>query len=1843
MTYQLTRIKNNQITDSTILANTKIVPGSIVGSLFNSNLTMTSDVTITGNLTVQGASTYLTVASTNTYVNDPLIILNNAFSGVNTYDIGLLFNRGSSTATAFIWDEDNLEFQLIYTTDDGTTYGSINNSGYGNLHVGNLTVDTASSFGSIALTGDITVANVSLTGDLLIGGGDLTANTSSFNLLSTTVTTANVLDSATTINLGSTTGNLNLNNANIWMPNATSVDSGAASIDLFATPSTANLLVSATTLNFANNATLIELGSTSGTANLRNATTNILGNATVGGTLGVTGETTLASALVSDLTSGRVVLAGASGALEDSANLTFDGSSLTVAGNVNVLTDLNVTGGSYVADLTATGNITVTNTLGVTGNITGGNLSTSGHTSTGTLLVTGDVEAQANIDITGQLTVGGSVSAQDINGTVIGNVTPADATFTTLTAQSNVSLGLTEAAAINNTPIGNAVPSTGKFTNIYDTALTETRIPFVGAANVLTDSANLTYDAGILTVQNFSINGATAEISVIGGTGNVTLNPDVGGVIDATGSTIANVADPINQQDAVTLNYLNQQLSSAVTNLISDDTDITVTDDGMNPGVITANVDATSVLVADANSLELYGNAVIIDAGTSNVVINTTTLFVTSNTEYTANVEISSTTASANYTSGALTVAGGVGIAGDLNTNGEVATSGNVDITATTESDNTTTGAITVAGGVGISANLNVGGNVTVGQDVVVQGNLTVQGTTTTLNTNTLDVEDLNITIAKGAASAAAADGAGITVDGANATITYESDDDSWNLNKLLNGTALALTGNVSAGGTITARDINGTVIGNVTPAEGYFTNLTSTGNTSLGLTEAAAINNTPIGNAVASSAQFTTLEADDVVQFTDTTEATAVGTGALRVTGGASVGGNLYIGGNVNFVGSSYVLTGNSGVFYGDINGFNALYAGVTGYTVLPQTVLQTSADYNGYVQNNFENLNTGNQASTDWVATAGDGSDTDHYIDMGITTVNWNGTQDNSLTNAVGANDGYLYVQGNVATGQGGNLVVGASTPGIKKVSVIVGGNTASSITAVFTNPGTSSTSKTSGALTVDGGVGVTGNLYADNVTVSNVLTATDLTLSGDITVNGGDIITPATANIALDATALTIGATTGTVSLRNPIIELPNAANVYSGMTNLDVFTINTATANLLTNATTLNVGGNTGTLSLHNPTIELPNAAFIYSGMTNLNLFAINTTTANLLTSATTLNVGSTTGTLTVNNPIVGGSQTTANLWNTTATTINFAGDATLLNIGADTGTVNINNDTVNLEGNVNVNKTTASTDATSGALVVDGGVGIGGNLYVSSQARVLDTTASTQYDNGALVVSGGIGVNGNVHVPTTGYIAVGEEISPFGKFPESLAEFYSNANIASAIAIQNLSSDPSASSNFVAVADNNINRSHIFAIGIANSQFDEGTVPKPNDAYAFCEGGNTIISAQTMGKDVVLNAGSPFANTIVARARSTTGSFDIVRTTQATSPTTGALTVAGGAGIGGNIWVANGAVINNSQTADNFTVKGQQTTSLIYADSVYGAVVIGGSNASPQLGATLKVNSTDSFMLPVGATADRPGNSGNVDVAGMIRFNTSSTTLEFYNGTQWTSAGSDTTFTIISNEQFTGNGAANTYVLSRTTTTSGCVVSINGILQIPTLAYTVTGNVLQFTENPASDDLIDVRIFTTTQTVGDVTSPNGLNAFTPDNTNGAAIYSGTTSGNKAIRATAKPDGTWAYVNGTHITYDQTAVNVPTASAPIVVDSFSSSDYSTAKYVVQVKEGSGNVQIMEALVAHDGANAYVTTYGIVDTNGVMGTLSANIVSSNVRLYYTSSSVTNSNVKVYTTYIV
>ena len=67
---------------------------------------------------------------------------------------------------------------------------------------------------------------------------------------------------------------------------------------------------------------------------------DITGNVTVSGTLDVDTQTTLASVNVEDLTPGRVVLAGTSGELQDNVNLTFDGTTLAVTGDVQITQNL---------------------------------------------------------------------------------------------------------------------------------------------------------------------------------------------------------------------------------------------------------------------------------------------------------------------------------------------------------------------------------------------------------------------------------------------------------------------------------------------------------------------------------------------------------------------------------------------------------------------------------------------------------------------------------------------------------------------------------------------------------------------------------------------------------------------------------------------------------------------------------------------------------------------------------------------------------------------------------------------------------------------------------------------------------------------------------------------------------------------------------------------------------------------------------------------------------------------------------------------------------------------------------------------------------------------------------------------------------------------------------------------------------------------------------------------------------------------------------------------------------------------------------------------------------------
>jgi hypothetical protein len=85
---------------------------------------------------------------------------------------------------------------------------------------------------------------------------------------------------------------------------------------------------------------------------------------------------------------------------------------------------------------------------------------------------------------------------------------------------------------------------------------------------------------------------------------------------------------------------------------------------------------------------------------------------------------------------------------------------------------------------------------------------------------------------------------------------------------------------------------------------------------------------------------------------------------------------------------------------------------------------------------------------------------------------------------------------------------------------------------------------------------------------------------------------------------------------------------------------------------------------------------------------------------------------------------------------------------------------------------------------------------------------------------------------------------------------------------------------------------------------------------------------------------------------------------------------------------------------------------------------------------------------------------------------------------------------------------------------------------------------------------------------------------------------------------------------------------------------VVDSWSASTYSSAKYIVQMKNG-GDIEVLEVLVTVNGTNnVYITEYADIQSNAQIGTTDADYSGGNVRLLVTATDGTT--VKVHKTLI-
>jgi hypothetical protein len=77
--------------------------------------------------------------------------------------------------------------------------------------------------------------------------------------------------------------------------------------------------------------------------------------------------------------------------------------------------------------------------------------------------------------------------------------------------------------------------------------------------------------------------------------------------------------------------------------------------------------------------------------------------------------------------------------------------------------------------------------------------------------------------------------------------------------------------------------------------------------------------------------------------------------------------------------------------------------------------------------------------------------------------------------------------------------------------------------------------------------------------------------------------------------------------------------------------------------------------------------------------------------------------------------------------------------------------------------VSFGSSSPSTSKTTGALVVTGGVGIGGSLFVGNTLSVASSTASTSTTTGALIVSGGVGISGSINASDV--VRSGQLIAP----------------------------------------------------------------------------------------------------------------------------------------------------------------------------------------------------------------------------------------------------------------------------------------------------------------------------------------------------------------------------------------------------------------------------------------------------------------------------------------------
>lgn len=489
---------------------------------------------------------------------------------------------------------------------------------------------------------------------------------------------------------------------------------------------------------------------------------------------------------------------------------------------------------------------------------------------------------------------------------------------------------------------------------------------------------------------------------------------------------------------------------------------------------------------------------------------------------------------------------------------------------------------------VGTLTSLSVSGDGSVGGNFTITGNLIVSGTQTSVNSTTVNINDINLVLANNATTAAQANGGGITINGANATILYNSTSNAVVFSHLISANGALLT-------SVTGANVTGTVANATYAITSGAADTASTANAVAGANVSGQVGNALIAGTVYTNAQ---------------PNITSVGTlTSLDVTGNITTG-NANLGNAVTanfFTGNGHYLTSLLGTqVAGEVafaNVANSVAGANVSGTVANATYAVTAGTANSVAGANV----SGTVANATYATTAGTANSVAVANVSGIgniATINLDGNAGNILFgNGVFASpSASSYNDSNVATylpTYTGNLtpnnltVTTYANLGDVGNVVITGGSTGQLLTTDGSGNLSWST-VTGGSSTTESTVTSVDTFNGDGTTVTFTLSVTPQTISQTfVNYNGALQLRGAYTLSGQDITFSEAPA-------NGSVIEVTTQMGVTSGSGNL---VVRTYTANGSQTTYAVSAGVNvTNILVTENGLLQTPTTDYTISGST-----------------------------------------------------------------------------------------------------------------------------------------------------------------------------------------------------------------------------------------------------------------------------------------------------------------------------------------------------------------------------------------------------------------------------------------------------------------------------------------------------------------------------------------------------------------------------------------------------------------------------------------------------------------